>query len=137
MSRYGSFRKSLSKSLAGDASEHDIQSAFVKMLAQTGRPEIEVSFAIPNAGKRSFAVAAMLKAEGFKTGMPDWCLPVARQGYNCLWIEFKRPRCKPTQEQARIHELLILHGGKVLVCTSALAAVDAVIDYLSVPQSTP
>lgn len=131
MSRYGAFRK-----LNLAESEHSIQAAFVRALEMTGKPEIAVSFAIPNAAKRSFRVMAMLKAEGFRTGMPDWCLPVARGPYNALWIEFKRPKQKPTIQQQEMHRLLKEHGGLVLVETDSMTAVQSVLNYLDMkPQS--
>jgi len=131
MSRYGTFRTSLAKNL--EASEHDIQSTFIRALEATGRREVAVGFAIPNAAKRSFRLMASLRAEGFRTGMPDWCLPVARGGYNNLWIEFKRPKQKPTPAQVLMHDLLKENGGKVVVMTDALAAVECVLDYLNTP----
>lgn len=111
-------------------SEHQIQAQFVRMVNQIPDRCLLTSFAIPNAGKRSFAVAAMLKAEGFRKGMPDWCLPVPRGPYNALWIEFKKPGEKARPEQIGLHDLLKAEGGSVWVCTSADAALEVLLTYL-------
>jgi len=52
-------------------------------------PQLRWLHAIPNGGHRSKAQAGKLKAEGVKSGVADLCLPVARRGYNALYIEMK------------------------------------------------
>ena len=43
--------------------------------------ELDCMYAIPNGGHRDVRVAARLKAEGVKAGVPDICLPIPRDGH--------------------------------------------------------
>jgi len=72
-------------------SEHDEQKKIFQWARMSeGRwPELALLFAIPNGGHRHKAVAAKLKAEGVKAGVPDMCLAVARRGWHGLYIELK------------------------------------------------
>lgn len=145
MSRYGTFRQHLTRQLAGTSSptkktirpakarrplEHDIQALFVDLVAQLGKP-LDVSFAIPNAAKRSPMLMGRLKREGFRKGIPDWCLPVPRGAFNALWIEFKRPGGKPTAEQAQMLTRLQEEGGAVHVVDDAAEGLEIVRAYLA------
>ena len=64
------------------ASEHQEQAALFRWawFAQVKHPALALLYAIPNGGHRHKAVAARMKAEGVKAGVPDLCLPVARGG---------------------------------------------------------
>lgn len=87
-------------------------------------------FAIPNGGQRHKAVAAKLKAEGVKAGVPDICLPVARGGYHALYIELKVGKNKPTKDQERWLQGLNNEGNKAVWCTGWDAARKIIINYL-------
>lgn len=71
--------------------EHEEQKALIEWSAwmSNARPELSLMFAVPNGGDRHPAVAAKLKAEGVKAGVPDIFLPVPRNGYHGLFIELK------------------------------------------------
>ena len=43
-------------------------------------PELDLLHHIPNGGSRNQLEAANLKRQGVKAGVPDLCLPVARNG---------------------------------------------------------
>ena len=87
--------------IAASGTEHGHQAAIFQWIAIEGKSWNELLallFAIPNGGERSQSVAASLKAEGVRPGVPDMCLPVAcnRGGsigrpYHGLWVEIKRP----------------------------------------------
>ena len=79
-------------------------------------PELEWMYAVPNAAKRSPRQGAYMKAEGLKAGVPDICLPVARGGYNGLYIEMKIKGNKPTEKQLEWHVALREQGYRVEVC---------------------
>lgn len=86
--------------IAASGTEHGEQAAIFQWIAIEGKKhvrDLELLFAIPNGGERSQSVAASLKAEGVRPGVPDMCLPVAanRGGsvgrpYHGLWVELKR-----------------------------------------------
>lgn len=70
------------------------------LYARGTHPELRLLYAIPNGGARHIAVAAKLKAEGVRPGVPDICLPVARGGRHGLYIELKRQKgARPSPEQ--------------------------------------
>ena len=145
MSRYGKFRQQLTRELAAESSptrkttrrakppvplEHDIQVLFVRLVSALGRP-LDVSFAIPNAAKRSPMLMGRLKREGFRKGIPDWCLPVPRGPYNALWIEFKRPGGKPTEEQQEMLARLAEEGSATHIVDDAAKGLEIVREYLA------
>jgi VRR-NUC domain len=116
-------------------SEHQIQVAFIKEVRflEPRYPELKTLFAVPNAAKRSFKLAAMLKAEGMLSGVPDIILPVARQGFNGLMIEFKKPKTgKLTEAQETYIDLVVKENWLVVVMTDAQAAIDVVKNYLGI-----
>ena len=118
--------------------EHTEQVTLFKWanISAKNRPELALMFAIPNGGDRHPAVAAKLKAEGVKKGVPDICLPVSRNGFNSLWIELKRPivkgQSKPEvkPEQKWWIDELTKQGSKALVCFGWDSARIEIEDYL-------
>lgn len=84
--------------IAASGTEHAHQAAFFQWIALYGSKvmsDTEMLFAIPNGGDRRASVAASLKAEGVKSGVPDVCWPISKRtgwaDYHGLWIELKRP----------------------------------------------
>ena len=90
-------------------------------------------FAIPNAAKRSFALAAMLKAEGMRAGIPDLFL-AARSGRDQsamgLFIEMKRKPNKPSAEQLEVIDYLRRAGYHCVIAWNADEAIRAITAYL-------
>ena len=126
-------KPSLSAPPSSLRSEHDEQ---VALFAWAGRrvgmyPDLEWLLAIPNGGHRFPAVAAKLKAEGVKAGVPDILLPVARRGYNNLWIEMKVGKNTQTERQQQWMVALESRGNCVRVCYSAEAAIEVLTWYLT------
>lgn len=115
------------------AMEHDTQCAFVTWCAwNEGKyPQLKLAFAIPNGGQRNIVTAKKLRAEGVRSGIPDWCLPIPMGGYTGLWIEFKHGKNKLTTEQRRYIELLEKAGHCVDVCYTVDGAIRTVEDYLA------
>lgn len=86
------------------AYEHAEQAAlmrWVRLQLEPQVPEAKFITAVPNGGERYAAVAARLKAEGVKAGVPDllWLWPRGR--HVGLAVEMKHGKNKPTEEQAR------------------------------------
>lgn len=119
------------------ATEHQIQASFVQeMRWLTPRyPALKLAFAIPNGGHRNPITGAKLKAEGVRTGMPDWCLPVPSGKWSGLWIEFKRTITALRGDQASVVSLLRMYGHYVEVCDDPEAARKLVCRYLIEPDS--
>lgn len=114
-------------------SEHDEQVALFEWAAlhEWHEPRLELLYAIPNGGARHPAVAAKLKAEGVKAGVPDTCLPVAAGGFHGLYIELKRVKGGTTRyEQTRWNALLVRHGYRATVCRGWVAAARLICEYL-------
>lgn len=93
-------------------------------------PELELLHHIPNGGKRDKRTAEKLKAEGVKAGVPDICLPVARKGYNNLYIELKRIGGKVSKEQEAWIDKLNRAGNKAVIKEGWIEAAKTIIDYL-------
>ncbi len=123
-------------------SEDEIQALFFKWvdLHISRFPELELWYAIPNAGFASKKQGALRKLTGRRSGVPDTHLPmpapsnVTPSGYwRGLWIEFKRPGEKPTDEQWKWIIRLRRAGHRVEVCESWVAGANITIDYLRLP----
>lgn len=113
-------------------SEHIIQANFVKWVRYNEKrlPLLRLGFAVPNGGHRDIRVAAKMKAEGVRRGVPDWMLPVPAFGFCGLAIEFKTATGRLTPEQQEFLDLLTRVGWLCVVCRDWQAAAKSVDDYL-------
>ena len=76
-------------------------------------------YAIPNGGQRNVIVAAKLKAEGVLSGVTDLHIPMAKKGYNGLYIELKNGKAgKVSENQKTIMDKLQSEGYRCEVCRS-------------------
>lgn len=98
--------------------EHEIQKAYFEWASYQRFEGIELLHATPNGGMRHPAVAAKLKAEGVKTGVPDVSWPVARGGFIGMAIEFKSDGGNPSKEQRDRINALQREGWCVTLCWS-------------------
>lgn len=97
-------------------------------------PELRWLLAVPNGGDRHPAVAARMKAEGVRRGVPDMCLPVMRGGFGALWIEMKRQKGgRVSPEQRAWIAGLQAQGHKAVVCEGWEHARDVITEYLGEP----
>jgi hypothetical protein len=117
----------------GKVSEHTHQVALIRWAkaAELLRPELKLLFAVPNGGMRHPIVAAQLKEEGVKAGVPDLILPIPRYGSGALYIEMKMPKGRVSPEQAIWLQDLEDNGNTSLACFGWHEARQAVKDYLS------
>jgi len=97
-------------------------------------PELKLLHASANGGLRNKIVAAKLKRSGVRAGVPDVCLPIARMGYNALYIEMKVKPNKPTKMQLAWHDALMIENNKVVVCYGWEAAVAVIEGYIDIPS---
>jgi len=93
-------------------------------------PALRLLFAVPNGGDRNKLVAAKMKREGVKPGVPDYLLPVARGGFHGLAVELKSMTGCASREQKQWIEALRAEGWKVEVCRGWEAAWDVVKGYV-------
>lgn len=88
---------------------------------------------IPNGGWRKKGVAKKLKAEGVKPGVPDYCLPVARQGFHGLYIELKRINDgAASDDQLAWVDELRAQGYRAEVCKGWAEAWAVLCNYLGI-----
>ena len=100
-----------------------------------GLPE-KALYHVPNEGKRSFSVAARLKAEGMRSGVPDIVLAAPRGNYGALYIELKTAKGRPTAEQLDYIDALRECGNAAQVCygwDEARRVVEAYLDGREIP----
>lgn len=118
-------------------SEHDEQVLLFDwaQIEQQRIPELALMFAVPNAAKRSYGVAAYMKAEGLKSGVPDIFLPVARGGYHGLFLEMKYGRGKPSDNQTAWIAALQEQGYRAVVVYGFEHAQETIISYLEMINS--
>lgn len=97
----------------------------------TGKyPELELLHHIPNGGSRTKSEAGRFKAEGVKAGVPDVCLPVARNGWHGLYIEMKKQGGTVSKEQSKWLHSLLQQGYLTAVCYGWEVAAQIIKDYL-------
>ena len=114
-------------------SEHHDQVAVCQWAAMSqGRhPELALLLAIPNGGARHIAVAAKLKAEGVRAGVPDLFLPCPRRGFNGLWIELKTKTGRLSDSQKWWISELCKQGYFAVMCRGTEEAIEAIREYLA------
>lgn len=97
-------------------------------------PEVaDLIYHVPNGGHRVKAVAAKLKAQGVKAGIPDLVLPMARGGYFGLYLEFKATPPYDAAISASQHERirkLSDQGYLAIVCRGHFDAMEQIRAYL-------
>ncbi len=115
-----------------ERTEHKEQVTLFRWVAlvRSSHPELELLHAIPNGGHRHKVVAARLKAEGVKRGVPDLCLPVASNGSHGLYIEMKTRKGRLSEYQKFWAEALLANGYRFELCRSWQEAALTIADYL-------
>ena len=115
-------------------SEHEIQKSFFSWLSfpptLVKYPEVKKFYAVPNGLRTAIRTAVKAKAEGLKSGVPDTFLPVARKGYNGLYIEFKTKKNYLSHNQKEWFMWLMEEGFRCKVAKSLDEAIETVEDYL-------
>ena len=111
-------------------SEHDLQCQFVRWFRYK-HPHLPF-YAVPNGGLRPKTTARKLKAEGQTAGVPDIHIPVGRNGFLSLYIEWKNGKQgRLSDSQKHMIALLELHKNKVAVCRTLEEGIKVVEEYLN------
>jgi len=101
------------------------------MMQQGRHPELALMHHIANGGSRHQLEAVNLKRQGVKPGVPDICLPVARNGCHGLYIEIKRLKGGRLSEyQKEWIDALTEQGYQCAVCNGWEAASEIILHYL-------
>ena len=100
-------------------------------LESAAHPELKLLHAIPNGGKRGKAEAGRMKEAGVRAGVPDMCLPVARNGCHGLYIELKRRMGgRVSAEQVAWMDALVREGYHCALCRGWAEARKTIEEYL-------
>lgn len=115
--------------------ESQHQSALIKWTQQpqvrSRFPELALLHHIPNGGRRDAIEAKHLKAQGVKKGVPDLCLPVAKEGYHGLYIEMKTETGRLSSDQKWWLSELKKQGYCSVVCRGWEEAARCLMRYLT------
>lgn len=113
-------------------SEHQIQAALFEWAERQAviTHELSMLFAVPNSAAVGWHRGKTFKREGRKAGVPDVCLPVAREPFHGLFLELKVPGKYPTPEQRLWHDRLRSQGYRVEVVRSVEEGMNVLLDYL-------
>ncbi len=95
-------------------------------------PRYDLIFHINNGGKMSIQRKMSLSRAGVRAGVPDVMIAIPKNGKAGLFLEFKVKPNKVTEYQAYWLESLKVAGYETRVVWSALEAMHALDDYLSV-----
>lgn len=118
-----------------ELSEHDEQKALMSwwgMYSEIKHIPEKLLFSIPNAGKRSFAVASIMKSEGMRAGVPDLFLAVPKGIYHGLFIEMKRAKGGTLQDsQKEFLKTLSDEGYMCVVCHGWMTAKQCIEKYFN------
>ncbi len=114
------------------------QAALLAEVALRYPTAFKLIYHVPNGGHRHKAVAAKLKGQGVKAGVPDLVLPMARGGYFGLYIEFKAlppfdAAVSPSQDAYL--QALTDQGYLAIVCRGHIDALEAIRAYLLQPRT--
>lgn len=124
-------------------SEHSeaVRLMHLARLHESKYPELRWLFAVPNGGHRNKVAAGKLKAEGVKSGVPDYLLPVVQSksvcgvGYVGLALELKRTKRGQTSDEQRDW---LNHfddqGWRAVVFKGHEHAWAVICDYLGIPN---
>ena len=93
-------------------------------------PELALLHHIPNGGSRNRKEAVKLKRMGVLAGVPDLHLPVARAGYNSLYIEMKYGDNRLQKTQKEFLKAAAVEGNYCCVCYTADDAIEVLQSYM-------
>lgn len=120
--------------------EHDEQVQVMKFwrgYAAVNRLNEKLLFCIPNASALSHGGRLYKYAEGLTAGVYDLFLAIPRGGKHGFFIEMKRGKRKPSDDQFEFGKAVNGQGYAEMVAYSAKEAIDAMVKYLGTTDSPP
>lgn len=87
-------------------------------------------FAIPNEGKRTKKMGGRLKAQGLRSGVPDFMVAIPCGGYHGLFVEMKYGKNGLSENQTKWIARLERQGFKVGAAWSSEEAKELILNYL-------
>lgn len=84
---------------------------------------------IPNEGKRSWAMNALLKRMGLWPGASDCFMPRSNGRYKGLFLELKAGKNKPTPEQFQFLDAMRAEDYYATWCQGTDAAIEIITDF--------
>jgi hypothetical protein len=118
--------------------ESQEQAALMREVGLRYPEAFKLIYHVPNGGHRHKAVAAKLKGQGVKAGVPDLVLPMARGGHFGLYIEFKAMPpfdADVSASQDAYIQALIDQGYLAVVCRGHIDALECLRAYLLQPRT--
>jgi hypothetical protein len=111
--------------------EHQVQAAYFD-LVRLHRPNCKLIYAVPNAAKRSYALARRMQREGLKSGSLDVNIDIPAGEYHGMRIEFKRDvKGELSDEQRETWDQLVAQGYHCELHWDAVTAWNQTCRYLS------
>lgn len=95
----------------------------------TKDPIHKLPYHVPNAGKLSKG-GFYRKVTGVKVGVPDVHVPLSRNGYHSMYIEFKVKPNTVSEEQKWYLDALTKEGHYCIVAWSGEAAINEYMRYI-------
>lgn len=119
------------------STEHDEQARLIRLCDWHAPryPALRMLYAVPNGAQRHKAVAAKLKAEGVRAGVPDLVLAAARDGYHGLYLEMKTMKGRASPQQKDWLARLDAEGYRAVMCRGYAAAWAEICDYLGIVET--
>ena len=118
------------------ATEHQEQAALIQWVDIIPRLKGLV-YAVPNGGLRNKTIAAKLKAEGVRRGIPDIAFDESEHGYHGLRIELKTKKGGLTLEQREWLKYLNKNGYYGVWCRGAAEAIEVFKWYIGILDIEP
>lgn len=110
--------------------ESGIQKSFIEWMRLQHPPIAKLTFSIPNGAKRGWGFIKVLQAEGLKPGVPDIFIAYPCGKYSGMFIEFKSPTGKLSEDQEVMISLLREEGYRVEVSDNVEEAIKLFKNYI-------
>lgn len=114
--------------------EHYTQVAIFDFVEVHHADIYDLMYSVPNGGKRGFKTAKAMKAEGQKSGYPDYGVDAARGIYHGFRCELKKEDGNSEKHQEAYAKKLRAQGYCVVLCYGFDAAVRALLEYWNLPK---